>query len=305
MILLLPMDQMKADTNTLNASQSHSGPTKPNKGFKRTLFRFLRGLLLAYILVIVLLVIFEPTLVYPGKDLTGGNWNPTHFVFEEVEFASADGTKIVAWFLPKQYATRTALICHGNGENVAQSSASMGHAIRELLNANVLVYDYRGFGKSEGSPHEKGILEDSEAALDWLNTKTGTNPEDVILIGHSIGGGPACFLAGKYGAKSLILQRTFTSLVSAAQHRYPLIPVSLLMRNRYSSKERIVNYTGPLFQSHGTADTLVPFELGEQLFKCCPSEHKVFFPLQGRGHLDPFPDEYWEALVEFVNDVDR
>lgn len=255
--------------------------------------------------MLILLFVFEPTLVYPGKNFDSGNWNPTHFSYREVEFDSADGTKIVGWYLSKRGSTRTVLVHHGNGENVAQAAAYVGNEIRQLLNANVLVFDYRGYGKSEGSPYEQGVLEDAEAALNWLNHETGTTPKDTIILGHSLGGGPACYLAGKFGAKALILQRTFSSLVNVAQNRYPWVPVSLLMRNRYPSEKRICNYEGPLFQSHGTADTLIPIEIGRKLFDCCPSQQKVFCELDGLGHLDPYPNEYWGTLREFIESIDR
>ena len=93
--------------------------------------------------------------------------------------------KLVGWYLPREGAERTMLLCHGNAEDVAKTATRMGDQFRQSLEANVFVFDYRGFGKSEGKPFEQGVLEDSVAAMTWLNQKTQTKPQDVIVLGHS------------------------------------------------------------------------------------------------------------------------
>ena len=178
----------------------------------------------------------ETNLVYPGSKYPRGNWQPTDFEFEEMEFTSSDGTKLYGWFLPVDEPKSgsdvaedqgvekrdVVLLCHGNGENIAQSAVNNGIYFRHYLNADVFVFDYRGFGKSEGTPDEPGVLADSEAALTLLCDKTGCSCSEVILVGHSIGGGPAIHLASKYGCKMLILQRTFSKLTAPAQNMLPL-----------------------------------------------------------------------------------
>jgi fermentation-respiration switch protein FrsA (DUF1100 family) len=275
----------------------------PKRSWGYALFRIGRFCVFAYLAILVYLMLAETKLVYPGSKYPNGNWQPTEFVFEEVEFQASDGTPLAGWYLPKTDSAETVLLCHGNAENAAQASAYMGRALGNALKASVFVYDYRGFGRSGGKPDEQGVLDDSKAALRWLNQKTGTTPNDVIIVGHSIGGGPACYLAAECGAKVLVLQRTFNSLVDAAQCQYPWVPVGLLMRNRFPSEDRIRNYRGPLFQSHGSEDTVVPCRLGRKLFDCCPSANKRFFELQGSGHFDPFPPAYWQELVEFVKEA--
>lgn len=291
---------MPATTEIRNSMNNQS-----QRKWRTVFFRIARFLVFAYVAIVVFLVLSETKLVYPGSKFPRGNWQPTDFAFEEVEFPSRDGTPLVGWYLPRDNATETVLLCHGNAENVAQASSYMGRLLRDTLNASVFVFDYRGFGKSDGTPNEQGVLDDSKAALDWLNEKTGTRPHDIILVGHSIGGGPACYLAAEFGAKVLVLQRTFSSLVDAAQCQYPFVPVSLLMRNRFESAELIKLYNGPLFQSHGTDDTVVRFRLGRKLFDCCPSGNKQFFVRELGGHFDPLPLAYWQELASFVNAVNE
>ena len=257
-----------------------------------------------YAMFVGLLAVNENSLVYPGSSPKRGNWNPD-FRFEEVNFESKDGTRLVGWYLPCEGATETVLICHGNAENVAQSSEHSGIKFQAALNANVFVFDYRGYGKSEGSPYEAGVLADAEAALDWLNNKTETKAEDVILVGHSIGGGPAVHLASKMGAKAIFLQRTFASLVEPAQNKYWFIPVSLIMRNRFESAEKIKTCASPIHQSHGDLDSLVPIESGRKVYANSPATIKEFYVNKGRGHWDRLPSGYWQSVQEFVTRINQ
>ncbi|MDB2687648.1 alpha/beta hydrolase, partial [Mariniblastus sp.] len=199
---------------------------------------------------------------------------------------------------------RTILHCHGNGENIAQVGAFTAKQFSQVLQANVFIFDYRGFGKSEGSPYEAGVKEDADAALAWLCEKDGVKPADVVIVGHSLGGGLACYLAKKHGCKALILQRTFSSLPDAAARKYWMFPVRLIMRNRLNSAETIKSCDVPLFQSHGEKDTLIPIDLGRKLFDNSPSSKKKFFPVSGMSHWDPLPQQYWVELKAFIEEVD-
>ena len=279
-------------------------PRKRHKIIMRILIAFI----VLYILLVGALLLFENYLVYPRPGMRG-NWQPADIDFEEVTFESTDGTRITGWYLPcpesQADTAETILYCHGNGENAAMASSKRANRFRNELGANVLVYDYRGYGKSEGSPHEKGILEDTECAMKWLNQKTGTSPDDVIVVGHSIGGGPACHAAWKMGVKAVILQRTFASLPEAAQANFWFVPVHRLMRNRYPSAEKIKTCPQPLFQSHGDKDWLVPIESGRKLFENSPSANKTFFVNPGGGHWDRLPDEYWTQLKTFVKSLEQ
>ncbi len=272
------------------------------KNWGKTIMRLIILIMLLYVIVVAILVLFENKLVYPDPGMKG-EWQPTDIDFEEVTFQAADDTSICGWFLPAPATVKTpetVLLCHGNGENAAMSTAHMGDKLRHLLGANVLVFDYRGYGKSDGFSHEAGILKDTEAAMAWLNQKTGTTPNDVIVAGHSIGGGPACHIASKAGAKAIVLQRTFASLTDAAKSNFWFMPVEQLMRNRYPSAEKIKSCDRPLFQSHGDRDYLVPIKSGRKLFEASPSSNKTFYINRNKGHWDPLPDQYWEQLKRFV-----
>ena len=198
----------------------------------------------------------------------------------------------------------TVLLCHGNAENVAQSAAYVGNMVRESLNAEVFVFDYRGYGKSEGTPNEQGVLEDSEAALAWLMKKSGKSADQIIILGHSIGGALAVHLAASQGARALILQRTFNAIAEPAANMFPWLPIRYVMRNKLRSIDKIPDYHGPLLQSHGTADTLIPIKMGRELFDAAPGANKEFIAFEGMGHLDPLPDRYWSQLSQFIDNLE-
>ena len=283
-------------------------------------FRFLRRLLLVtivvYLLMIGCLALFENRLVYPGSKYPAGNWEQQGQGFEEVEFAAADETKLVGWYLPLKNSSpadagsasatrpRTILHCHGNGENIAQGGSYTAKRFSTVLQANVFIFDYRGFGKSEGSPNEAGVKQDADAALAWVCEKDNVQPTDVIIVGHSLGGGLACYLAEKHGCKGLILQRTFSSLPDAAARTYPMFPVHWVMRNQLNSAEAIKSCDVPLFQSHGEKDTLVPIDLGRKLFANCPSSTKQFLAVPEMTHWGALPEHYWTELKAFFDQVD-
>ncbi len=256
----------------------------------------LRSAAVSYCGVLLLLLLLENTLLYPAPKCPEGDWQAPYLEREDVTFASADGTKLHGWLAEHRNPRAVLMYCHGNGDCLGFLGPLMKE-LRDKHQLSVFAFDYRGYGKSEGSPSEAGILADGDAAQKWLAQRTGLRPSDIVLMGRSLGGGVAVDLAAKNGARGLILQNTPTSMPDAAAYRYWFAPVHLLMKNRYDSLSKIGRYTGPVLISHGTADTLVPFALGQRLFGAVKSEAKRFFPIEGGGHNDPEPPEY-EAVLE-------
>ena len=175
--------------------------------------------------------------------------------------------------------------------------------LRERLGVSVMIFDYRGYGRSEGSPNEDGILADARAARAVLAQKAGVSEEQIVLMGRSLGGGVMVDIAARDGARALILESTFTSLPDVAGWHYPWLPVRLLMRTRLDSLSKIKEYHGPLLQSHGDADRIIPLKLGRQLFEAANSP-KRFVTISGRDHNDPQSEDYYEALDEFLDDLE-
>ena len=165
-----------------------------------------------------------------------------------------------------------------------------------------LILDYRGYGRSEGKPNEAGVLADARAARRWLAHREKIADTDVVLMGESLGGAVAVDLAACDGAAALVLESTFTNLPDVAAYHYPWLPVRWAMRARFDSAAKIANYHGPLLQSHGDADTIVPLQLGKRLFDAANSPKK-FVLLPGHDHNDSRPPEYYDRLANFLDHI--
>jgi fermentation-respiration switch protein FrsA (DUF1100 family) len=157
------------------------------------------------------------------------------------------------------------------------------------------MFDYRGYGRSAGSPSEAGVLADARAARDWLAKRAQIEPQQVVLMGESLGGAVAVDLAAADGARALILENSFNSLPDVAAYHFPWLPVRWLMRTRFDSASKIGRYHGPLLQSHGQPDHVVPYAFGVKLFEAA-NEPKRFITYPGFDHNDGRPPAYFDEL---------
>lgn len=252
----------------------------------------------------MLIRIIERSLVYPRPSRERGDWRPRWLRPQNVWFRSADSTKLHGWYVPYQDARRLIVYSHGNREHVADQ-ASLVLRLQQHLQATVFLYDYRGYGRSRGNPVERGCVADGMAAQRWLAEREGVSPEDIILMGRSLGGGVSVAAAAEQGARALVVEATFSRMTDAAAHRFPYLPVRLVMRNRYNSVRRIKKFAGPFFQSHGTDDEVVPLSMARKLFEASTSRTKQFYEVNFARHNDTPPPAYYAALASFLDRVDE
>ena len=231
----------------------------------RFLWRVSRLLLIALLVVILGLMFFENSLIFVPGGPQSGNWNPPGLSVEDAWFQAADGTKLHGWYQRHERPRAVILFCHGNAGNVTDRAQVLS-ALKNWTGASALVFDYRGFGRSEGRPNEAGVLADARAARTWLAQREKMPEERIVLMGESLGGAVAVDLAAD-GARALILENTFSSLPEVAARHLPWLPVRLLMHTRLDARAKIAAYHGPLLQSHGDPDSIVPIELGRRLFE--------------------------------------
>ena len=237
---------------------------------------------------------FENSMIFQPARYPEGNWQPADLKFEDAWFASADGTRLNGWYVPHEQPRATVLYCHGNGGNVA-CWADAARTLHDRVGVSVMLFDYRGYGRSEGQPSEAGVLADARAARAWLAKREGIAERQIVLMGRSLGGGVAVDLAATDGARALVLESTFTSTPNVAQTMFPLLPARLLMQTSFNSVKKIANYHGPLLESHGTADRLIPYSIGCRLFDAA-NQPKQFVPIPGGDHNDPQSEEYYRAV---------
>ncbi len=245
----------------------------------------------------------ERAMLYQPAAATVGDWRPPAEIgFEECEFRADDRPKLHGWFLDHPDRRAVVLFTHGNGGNVAMWGRSLQYLV-ERHHVAALVFDYRGYGKSDGKPSEQGVLQDARAAREWLAERTGVTEQSIVLMGQSLGGGVAVDLAANDGARGLVLVSTFTSAPDVAAHHLPWLPVHLLMTQRFNSLSKIKHYHGPLLMCHGDADRVIPFAQGEELFATAPTPQKKFIRHVGGDHNDPPPDSYRAALDQFLSSL--
>ena len=240
----------------------------------------------------------ERSLVFAPSPYPEGNWRPEGLVFEDAWFTAADGTRLHGWYVPHEQPRAIVLYCHGNGGNVAMWADAL-RVLHDRVGVSVMGFDYRGYGRSEGTPSEAGVLADARAAREWLSRRAGVPASQIVLMGRSLGGAVAVDLAAADGARGLVLESTFTSLPEVGHAKLPWLPVRTLMQAEFNSLAKIGNYHGPLLQSHGTADRLIPFKMGRRLFEAA-NEPKQFLPIPRRDHNDAQPSVYYTALSDFI-----
>lgn len=224
--------------------------------------------------------------------------------YEEVHFKNDEGAFLYGWFFSGMRTDRTFCYLHGNAGNVADRLDKI-LTLRKI--GNVFIFDYRGYGVSEGTPSIAGVQKDSDAAYRWLTSareKDLIPPEQVILFGESLGGALAVDLASREPIAAVVLESTFTSLRELAANLYPFVP-SAIVPDVYRSHEAIRHLKSPVLVIHGTADELVPFSMGEALFQKAPHP-KRFYEVKGALHKDCYlrgGKDYLQQIENFLNEA--
>ena len=221
--------------------------------------------------------------------------------YEEVFITTGDKVRISGWYIPSCSSRATVLFSHGNGGNISHRLEKI--KIFNDLDFNVLIFDYRGYGMSKGSPSESGLYLDGEAVYRYLLNEKNIPPEGIIGYGESLGGAVVIDLASKHTLGGIILEGSFPSIRDMAQHYFPFIP-GFVYKTSFDSFHKIEDLTLPKLHLHSVSDEVVPFALGKKLFEHAP-EPKEFVALQG-GHNDSFlisRDVFIERIDSFAADL--
>jgi len=254
-----------------------------------------------YLIVVALVWGFQEKLVFfPDVGREGGiTPKALGLAFDEVQISTEDGATLAAWWVPREDARATILLFHGNAGSIASRTpyAEMFHR----LGYATLLVDYRGYGKSTGTPSEAGTYRDAEAAWRWLTETRKLKPERIVVMGESLGGGVATWLAARHRPGALILASAFTSVADVGAEAYWFLPVRLISRIGYDSLSRMPEIDCPVLVAHSPEDEIIPVSHGQALFLAAP-DPKLFVKLAG-GHNDGFlymrPD-WVEAVGAFL-----
>ena len=280
-------------------------PSFWERSWKHRLARLAIYAAVCYVAIIVVLLLMEDWLLYvPGGADLGKP--PAGIAVENVEMTSSRGDRIHAWWaVPKDWQPEqgAVLFCHGNGGNLGHRGRALPRWTGEMGQA-VLLFDYPGYGRSNGKPSEEGCYAAGDAAYDWLRDVQKVPPERLLIYGGSLGGGTAVELAWRRPHRALVLVASFTSFPDMAQTRFPWLPGRWLVHNQFDNVGKIADCRGPVFIAHAPRDGLIPFQQGERLFAAA-QEPKRFLPMPNYRHNDIPADEFYPVLRAFLADCER
>ena len=221
---------------------------------------------------------------------------------QTVDLHTSDGLRLTAWYVP---ATRTdtpttIVYFHGNAGNIAGRT----FRIRKYLDAGygVLLVEYRGYGGNPGKPTEQGLYMDGRSAMEWLRGQ-GINNQDTVLFGESLGSGVAVQIATEYQTSAVVLEAPFTSAVDVAANVYWFLPVRFLMKDHFSSLDKITGINAPLLVLHGEHDRTIPVSHGRKLLSAATDPRRGIFFEHG-GHNDLPNQGSDDDVLKFLSDLE-
>jgi fermentation-respiration switch protein FrsA (DUF1100 family) len=273
------------------------------------MLRILIIAIIALIAMLLLVRLFERRMVFFPVKYPVGFWeaqNPGRKI-TDVWFASSDGEKLHGWLVPNAQPVATLLMCHGNAGNVGDRHEWLERLHHEVP-ADLFIFDYRGFGRSEGDPTEEGCYRDAVAAFNWLAAYKPELP--IIVHGHSLGSAVAVELVHRLPAGAvagLILESSFTNARDMARLMFGPIPLHWLSSMKWASDAKIGAMATPKLFIHGSRDSIIPIRLGQQLFAGAALP-KEFVALPNADHNDTFlagGEVYYQALRKFVEQCAR
>ncbi|MFB6248308.1 MAG: alpha/beta hydrolase [Salinibacter sp.] len=277
----------------------------------RTMTTTLLGLALSYGAIVGLAFVFQDQLLFHPSGRLLATPGDADMAYDTVRLDTDDGETLHGWWIPAADVSRgtspdttaahTLLFFHGNAGNISGRLESVQQF--HNLGLNVLIVDYRGYGRSTGSPSEQGLYRDAAACWEHLTETRGIPPEAIVVFGRSMGGGPATWLAARRDPGAVILESVFTNVPDVGAHHYPFLPVRALATNQFDNEARVAEIEAPLLVIHSRGDRVVPFRLGREVYEAA-TEPKQFLEIDG-GHNDGFlvsSESYLQTIDRFLEE---
>jgi fermentation-respiration switch protein FrsA (DUF1100 family) len=260
-----------------------------------------RVALASYVGLMLLMYFRQAKYVYfPSKSLTSTPAT-ARLAYEELSVRTSDGETVQGWFVPVDKPVGTVLFCHGNAGNIGDRLDVIW--MLHDMGLNACLFDYRGYGKSTGTPTEEGTYRDAEAVWDYLVRDKGVAAGRMVVWGESLGGAVAAWVAEKKHPGALILESTFTSIPDLASRLYPFLPIRWLCRFRYPTAVRLGSISCPVLVAHSPDDEMIPFAMGQKLYQAA-RDPKRFFTLRGSHNTgrDATGKAFDKEVLAFLNE---
>jgi fermentation-respiration switch protein FrsA (DUF1100 family) len=222
-----------------------------------------------------------------------------------VFFTTRDGVGLNGWFIPHRDAHTALIWFHGNAGNISHRLENI-KLLHDKVKIHIFIFDYRGYGRSEGKASEEATYLDAEAAIEYVRKRLAVDGKRIILFGRSLGAAVAVEMALRFESRVLILETPFASIREMARSVFPLLPIAPLLQTHYDVLDKIRKISTPLLVLHGDRDEIVPFAQGKMVFDAAP-EPKKFYTIIGARHNDTYlvgGDPYFAALRDHIEGAD-
>ncbi|WP_298520945.1 alpha/beta hydrolase [uncultured Kordia sp.] len=256
-------------------------------------------LIALYLLIIFMLLAFQEKIIFQSETLPQDHVFTSSIAFEELYLKAWDDAILHGLHYQQENPKGVLLYFHGNARTL-EYWGKWAEDLSKTYNYDVIIMDYRGYGKSQGKRSYDSMLADALLFYDFAKTKF--SEEEIIIFGRSLGGAFATHTATQRNAKLLLLESTFTSVYEVAKKRFWFLPLQWLLKYPFQNVKNIQQISIPTYMIHGTNDAVVPYEHGQILHEKSGSGAKKFYTIQNGEHnnLINFP-EYFQALGEILN----
>ncbi|MFH1993197.1 MAG: alpha/beta hydrolase [Pseudomonadota bacterium] len=270
------------------------------KGIRvNTLIKIVSLTIFCYLAYCALLFVMQRQMMFPRGLIEAPPENPKISGLERIWIHTSFG-KVETWFLPpsQDFTPAPAVIfAHGNGELIDFWPQELKTFNR--FGVGVLLVEYPGYGRSQGSPSQVSIEETFAAAYDMLIARKNVDASKIILFGRSLGGGAVCALASVRPSAALILMSTFTSARSfAAKYLAP----GFLVRDPFDNLRGVQTYPGPILVMHGRFDEVIPYRHGVSLFQAAPKGKMITYE-SGHNDCPPNWNVFWQDVESFLREA--
>ncbi len=221
--------------------------------------------------------------------------------YQDLYFTTADNARLNGWFIPHPQARATMVWFHGNAGNIGDRVGNI-KLLHDKCAISIFIFDYRGYGRSPGSPSETSAYLDGAAAMEYVQRQLKVESRDLVIFGRSLGAAVAVEMASRYPSRAVILESPFTSIGDMARVILPWLPIGPLLSAKFDNLAKVGKLSAPLLVLHGERDEIIPFAQGQQVF-AAGREPKAFYPIKGAGHNDTFivgGDLYYDRLQSFI-----
>ncbi len=248
-----------------------------------------------YLLIGISLYMFQEKLLFLPTTLAADYEFTSQYNFEELMLKTEDNAALNAIHYKTKKPNGVILYFHGNAGDLSRWSKICEFFVAK--NYDVLVMDYRSYGKSTGKLSEQTFYDDAQLFYNYLLKQY--HPSEITVYGRSLGTGMATYIASKNKIKQLILETPYSSIVDVAKHRFPIFPIKALLKYTFPSKDFIKNVDCPITIFHGTDDSVVPFKLGKKLAKEAKEGQINFITINGGNHNNLI------AFDDYVKGIDK